>query len=148
LGGSEEARSVFSVRATFFVAFFGGGFASVAFTALNAQRLGRLRRDRLLLLFGALFFGGFYFAVGYATAAGLSLPVVGVLSEGERTVRTVGRILALGFSALAYLRHGASQRALNQAGRPSPSPWKAGLSCAALSVALSFSFLWLGAKLA
>lgn len=125
------ARPIYSVKATFFVAFFGGPLAVTLFSALNSKRLGRLRRD--LPAYGVAVVTVAAVAFLYAELAlDGSLFQLGTEARQEftRHYRWLSRGNAVVFCGAFYLLHRQAHRAQALLGQDPPSPWRAGIACA------------------
>lgn len=145
----------YSVRAGFFVAFFGGVYATLAFSAVSSRRLGRLRSDAWLYLLLALAWTGLVFWFGY-THGPRGLPSWWAMltvsrgegAEGMRVARYVSRACSLAAFGLSYLRLRQFYKAASLAGDAPPNPWKAAVGCALVGGVLTFAVLALGESLA
>jgi hypothetical protein len=139
LSGSRPIQPIYSVRAGFFTAFFGGPIASAVMTAVNAHRLGRLRKDAwvvvvgmaaaVMLLWWQMHLGGNEWL---RSALGRSGP------------RFASRIVAFGVFGLSSLVHRPFYRHMEFAGIDSPSGWRAGIGAvlvaAVITVGLALLF--------
>jgi hypothetical protein len=134
LQATGPAIAIYSIRASFFVAFFGGPLGIVLFTALNARRLDRLRKD------------GPWLMIGGAIAIGAMLAQIFLLDtarEGgsglvtSQNLRIANRALALLLCGAFYLMHRAQYRSMQFLGLESPDPWVPGFVCALLGVGIS-----------
>jgi hypothetical protein len=128
---SEGAKpiAIYSVRAAFFVAFLGGAGASILFTAINAQRLGRLSKDAWLLALGAVVIVGYSIAIGIALGDPSLLGTIGPFVASRSFVRFGGRALGLVLWGLAYAVHRPFHRAAEMMDLAPPKPWKPGIVC-------------------
>lgn len=129
LADTEAPVALYSLQAFYLTGFFGGPFAAVAFWGLNAQRLGRLRRELpWLLLFTLLTFA-------VLVALELWLP-----SAGGRpisfTERVLVRLYALGIVGTAWFRWRARYRAMQVTGLQSPNGTLPAIACILLGVVL------------
>jgi hypothetical protein len=146
LSDGTRATSIYSARAGFMVAFFGGGLASSIFGALNSRRLGRLGEDAWLYALGMLFFAGAAVAAGYAVAAGVDFATLGEDARRQGSaLRILSRALGLGFFGLVFLRHRRFYKATELAGEDAPSPWLPGLGCIAAATLISLVLAGIGA---
>lgn len=144
LGKGSGATAIYSVRAGFFVAFFGGPFAILIFSALNSRRLERLGRDAWI--YGMLGLVAVAFVVALTPIAVSSPPewlaaAVGWLGEGSRAVRNASRILALLFFGAVFLLHRAFHKAAQLQGLDAPSPWLPGLGAVLAGGVLSMAIV-------
>lgn len=128
------AIAIYSIRASFFVAFFGGPLAIVLFTGLNSRRLGRLRKD------------GPWLALGGAIAIAAMLAQIILLDEARgadgglvttQNMRIASRGLAILLCGGYYLMHRAQHRSVHFLGLDAPQPWVPGILCTLLGVAIS-----------
>jgi hypothetical protein len=136
LGSGASPQPLYSPRANFFVAFFGGPFAMIPFSALNAMRLRRLPAD--LPMYGAAVacaIGAFYALL--ETSAGAAVAAaLGYEETPARAYRFVSRALALVLWGAFHLRHRRFQRSAELLGGARPSPWLPGLACTVLGGAV------------
>ena len=134
--GAKSATAIYSVRASFFVAFFGGPFAIIFFSMINARRLGRLKDDAWVYALAAL--------VTIATLAlGVYLVGIGAFPEigdndARRWVRYGHRVVALLIFGALYLRHRPFYRAAEML-VDAPSPWLVGIGCVVASGVMQFA---------
>jgi hypothetical protein len=139
---------IYSKRAGFFVAFFGGVYATLVFNSINSARLRRLGRDgALYLAAGALWslalvwFG----SVGLSESPPQWLELFG---DAGRTVRYGGKVMAmLLFGAVAFL-HRPYYAAQEMGATEPPNPWVVGVGAALLSMAVTAAMVALGRGLA
>jgi hypothetical protein len=121
-GGSAEAG--FSQRAAFFVAFFGGPFAAVAFHAWNAHLWGRVAKDLPWVAATSLL------SAAFVAALSIGSPGPGEAGSSRDLTRLLSRAAALGVWGIFTLRHRALHRAQGLSGLAPRSPWLPGLACA------------------
>lgn len=140
-------RPLYSVRAGFLVAFFGGVYATLGFSALNTRRAGRLARDAWLYALAAVAWTGVLIAAGHALGTDGLPSWLGFAGTPQRGVRWVGRLTALALFGLVYLRHRALLKTQALVGTDAPNPWAAALLWVVLGAALSFAALTLGVAL-
>jgi hypothetical protein len=130
LTDSASAVSLYSVRANFIVAFFGGPYAAIALSYLNSRRLGRVRADVWVYALLALAWTAVIAWVS-ASTRGLGqpfgLPGLALLGDAKRDLRMLSRAIGLAVCGLLYLRLRRYYVADQLAGDTSPSPWKAGI---------------------
>jgi hypothetical protein len=149
LASDEQGVQVpYSARAGFMVAFFGGVFAIVIFSALNAKRLGRMRQDLVPhILVGLLMFAAVS-GVAYLDAQGVRFAIFELLGDAERGKRYFFRLVALGLFGLSYLLHRRYYRSADLMVTSFPNPWPWGIGSAVIGGALSLVALQLGKMLA
>jgi hypothetical protein len=143
----EVLRPPYSVRAGFFVAFFGGVFGAVAFGALNAVRTRRTMRDGVVLAILAA--SGAVFAVwsGYAVAA-RAVPAWLAQVAGERdSLRLLGRGLALASYGVVYLMQREIHETAAFRGQTPPSAWGPGILLVLVGISTQFVLAMLGGTL-
>jgi hypothetical protein len=135
LSSPRDVRSLYSVRASFLVAFFGGVYAAIVMGVANSLRAQRLPRD--LPLYLAAFVAWTIFLLWYTRALALGeLPAWSLwFGKPAKTLSVMGRALALAFFGIVYTRQRTLFRAAEALGVDSPSPWKVGLVACALSLA-------------
>jgi hypothetical protein len=141
LGREHDADGAYpySVRALVLTAFIGGPYALAGLLAFWAHRMNRLARDLvwLVVLAAVWTLALVLLARESAPASG---PLVGLsLSALDRdfAIRHGGRVVALGFVGLYYLRHRQLYRALESLGRASPVATLPAIVCSVLGLALS-----------
>ncbi|HZF16766.1 MAG TPA: hypothetical protein VE046_12575 [Steroidobacteraceae bacterium] len=124
LSGERPAAPIFSTRAQFLTAFFGGGFAALAIGTANSFRLGRLGRDLpVVLALAAAYFGYLYSLV--ATPLGRSA----VAFLGLRPTSVPVRLGGLAVFAILYLLHRTALRSAALTGEPPANPWITAIAC-------------------
>lgn len=148
LGGQRSAAALYSVRASFMVAFFGGVYASLLFSFLNSRRLGRTREDGWLYALIAGLWTAFLAWGGYALALDQLPDWLAPTGQHARDFRYIARACALLVFGGIYLRLRRFFRAADLAGMEAPSPWKPGLLVSAVAFGLNFAALAIGATLA
>jgi hypothetical protein len=129
LGSDQAAQPVYSPRASFIVAFFGGPVAAVLFSALNSLRLRRLPHD-LPVYAAALVV--FVAAVGWLLGTASGAALLGWMGAGEaerRGLRLTQRVFALALWGVFHARHRAFHRNAELMGVEAPSPWLPGIAC-------------------
>jgi hypothetical protein len=142
-----EHAALYSVRANFLVAFFGGVYATLIFSSLNSRRLGRARTDAALYLGIAAAWTATVAWCGYLLASGQWPDWLLLTGSAGRDARHIGRAVSLAVFGLLYLRLRPFYTAAQLGGRQAPSPWKAGLLAVAASAALTWLIGALGASL-
>lgn len=129
----HDQEPIYSVRAGFIVAFFGGPIATVLFSGLNSRKLGRLSRDLPIYLIVTLItFGILALALAQPELFGGDST-----TKPSQNVRVVIRVLALAAFGVFYFLHRSHYRAQELLGNDPPSPWVAGIACALLAMGLS-----------
>ncbi len=134
LAHAPPTRPLYSPRAGFFVAFFGGPFAAVGLGALNSRRIGKLQRERWLLLALALLWAVLFSALQSPHVAGL-LPA---WLTTPRSVRYATQIAGLACYGLIHQLHKQAQAAAALRDQPAPSAWLPGLATVVSAWALTF----------
>jgi len=137
---SAVVQPLYSVRALFFTAFFGGGAAGLWLSYLNARRLRRQRKDAVyLLLLGAVWLA-FQVDLILLTRDGVLLGAAwGNTGRGGRALTHLAALLVAG---VAFLPHRPFHRAMQVAGMSPASPWLAVL--ASVGVGLLTNLLAIG----
>jgi len=146
LQAAGRAIAIYSTRASFFVAFFGGPLAIVLFTMLNSRLLQRLGKDALWLAVGA------FVAIATMAAQVLLLDSANGQDSGWLTSQNM-RIASRGIAFLLcggyYLMHRTPHRSMQFLGLDSREPWAAGILCSMIGIGVSVAlstFLILGIK--
>jgi len=129
LQGETGALSIYSTRASFFVALLGGPFAILLFSALNSRRLGRLARDAGVLGFGAVATIALIVVASQQIEAGVEPSWLSWLGDGRRGLRAAVRVFSLLLFGLVYLSHRRFHKAQDLRGQAPPSPWAAAIAC-------------------
>ena len=142
------AEPLYSVRANFLVAFFGGVFAAAFFGGLNAMRMRCLERDGWFLGLAALLWSGFLVWAGQAFASDMVPDWMTYAGTAARTVRSAGTLGGLLLFGAIYLRRRAYFKAQDLAGVEVPNPWPAGLLALGISIVLSLLCVAAGLGLA
>lgn len=123
---SAPRTPIFSVNALIAAAFFGGAFAVPLIAMENARRLGRLKRDAVILVFALL-----------ATAAATLVLLPQVLLDSPETrgqLRLLNRVVGFAFVGGCYWLHRQPYRSLRMLGIQPASPWVAVIAAVALSI--------------
>jgi hypothetical protein len=126
-------KPMYSVRAGFMVAFFGGPIAATLFSALNSLHRNRLWKDL------PVYVAGLTLAVGLLVYA-LFEPEAfwfNASDTGLGSFRYVFRALGLVLFGAYYLLHKQLYRAEEFLGDKPPSPWRAGIACFLLGSLIS-----------
>ncbi len=138
----QAAHPIYSVKATFFVAFFGGPLAVTFFSALNSKRLDRLRRDLPVYVLGAVSVVIVAYVYSQQALDGSLFDLeTDARQEFTRHYRYLSRGHAIVLCGLYYLLHRSAHRAQELIGEGPPSPWRAGIACALADAALSVGAL-------
>ncbi|MDY7094127.1 MAG: hypothetical protein SX243_14250 [Acidobacteriota bacterium] len=147
LAARATAEPLYSVRASFLTAFFGGVFATSVFCGLSARRAGRLQKDLWILVLASVAWAVILVWAGHGIVTN-SLPAwLSVGDSSQRGVRYAGRVLGLALFGIIYLRHRFIYRALALVGDEPPNPWRAALTAIGGSILLSLLFVGLGVML-
>jgi hypothetical protein len=125
-------RPPYSVRAGFFVAFFGGLLASVGFAALSSVRTDRVARDAPVLGFLAAVGIALSVWLGYAAEAGTVPSFISAFGGEKQGARLFVRAAAIaGFGGI-YLLQRDMHVTRELRGQDAPSAWGPGiLACVA-----------------
>ena len=141
LESETSPTSIYSTQACFFVAFLGGPFAILLFSALNSRRLGRLARDAWIYVLGGIGVSIFVILMAQTVAAGAPPEALGWIGEGRRGLSNASRLLALVLFGIVFLMHRPFHRAARLSGDDPPSPWLPGLAATVIGAALSVAFV-------
>ena len=126
LSADGAIKPIFSTRAGFLLAFFGGGSAITFFSALNSERLGRLGRDLPAYLAGiGLIAGLVYLQVEHPRLLETAEENGETTSYAVVAHRALGLLLWGGY----YWLHNKHYRAMAVTGTRHPSPWIAAIGC-------------------
>lgn len=138
LEDANPPEPIYSVRAQFFTAFFGGPFAIIGLTALNAGLLGRLKAESWRYGVAAV--------VSLAVVAGLANAMVAEPpppwitdlfgEQSSKVFRWGSRAYALALWYVLYLQHRPFHKAAETMGLAPRTPWKAAGACIAAAVLL------------
>jgi hypothetical protein len=144
----RASEPIYSVRAGFMVAFFGGLYATLIFSFLNSRKLGRAREDLWLYVTLAALGTALVVWLGYAAISGELPSWLSFTDNRGRDSRYVVRAVALLMFGACYLRLRRFYTASQLAGQAPPNPWKPGLAACAVSVLLTLGAGALGAMMA
>lgn len=137
---SPEPVQLYSPYALFVTSFFGGAFAGLMLSGLNARAMGRLRQDRIWYVLGAvvsvIWLVGVVLFTKFETE--LATSIFG-------TARFAARLLVRGFgiamAAALYRLHRPQYKASEIAGADYRGAWKAGIACIVLAMVVQFIVL-------
>jgi hypothetical protein len=135
---------LYSLRAGFFVAFFGGPFAALGFAALNSRRARRLAADLLPFVVFALIAAACVVWTADLAASPAPPEWFSALGGKRRAPRTVVTGVAILEFGLIALRHRPLYAANELRGDKPPSAWVPGLAAVLLGQAVSLSLALLG----
>jgi hypothetical protein len=138
----------YSVRAGFFVAFFGGLFAAVIFGAINSRRADRLERDVAVLGLLACVGAGITTWMSYADVTHSMPGFIEALGGERHGVRLFGRGLGILGFGLIYLLQRDMHVARELRGQDAPSAWAPGILSGIAALVLSLGFALVGASIA
>jgi hypothetical protein len=125
-GASRLAAAPYSVQTGMWIAFFGGPMAAVAMIAINAWRVGRVRRDMVWVgLLAAAYVAWTFYIEATPSGAELRATLVGWL--GSRGPAYCDRFLALLVFLLGMLLHRSEQRSTDLFGLKRPNGWLMGV---------------------
>ncbi len=145
LASARDVRSLYSVRACFLVAFFGGVYGAVVMGVANSLRAQRLLRDWPLYLLAVLAWTAFLWWYTRAVFLGAPPPWAELFGKPSRTLSYVGRAVGLACFGLIYLRHRVLFRAAETLGVAAPSPWKIGILAVAVGAVATAGLAAIGA---
>ncbi|NHZ62409.1 hypothetical protein [Massilia genomosp. 1] len=125
---AAPAAKLYSLQSSFVLAFFGGPFAIILYSALNSWKL-RRPLDALVYL------AGLALAVTYLAAMLTRYaPLVSLIDViGNSAGEALWRALALALTGIVYLLHRKQHRSAALFGATSPSPWIPAIACAVLA---------------
>ena len=133
---AAPAANLYSVQSGFLVAFFGGPFAIILYSALNSWKL---RRPLEALAYLAAL------ALCVAVIAGITagwLPLAwlaGII--GNSAAEVVWRALSIALFGAFYLMHRKQHRSAALFGAKPPSPWIPAIVCAVLAYGMKIAVL-------
>lgn len=129
LSSEEQRVPIFSVRACFFTAFFGGPLAVTVLSALNSKRLTRLKKDLIFYFIGMAVFLVYLFIL-------LDIPEDANISEWMSSQRRENMIykygsrgLGLIFWAVFYYLHKQYHKTMSLFDMEPPNPWVSAIIC-------------------
>lgn len=130
----------YSTGAHFFTAFFGGPFAIILFSALNAAHMGRLQKDAWRYLLATIVS---FAAIMWVVSASLSIsPPAWMLSlfdgETSRAIRWGGRAFGLVVWLALWLPYRRYYKAAEIMGVEPKNPWGPAIACVAAAIAVQF----------
>ena len=122
---------LYSSRAGFIVAFFGGVVASVVFTLLNSRRLRRFNKDAWILAvcgLAAIAVRILLFEIPDGDLSFTELFVeLGKQRKADPLIRYAPRMTALGVWMVGYFMHAREYRAMKLSQLSPLNPWKTGI---------------------
>lgn len=124
----RDPVAAFSLRATFFTAFFGGPIAAVLIHGLNAEHFGRWERDRFALLVALIAALALLVCAAVLISRPDILPSLPEELRQTKNMRWLNRLSALVIWAALYWRLREPYRAARLVGGHRPA-WGAGLAC-------------------
>jgi hypothetical protein len=133
----------YSTGAHFFTAFFGGPFAIILFSALNASHMGRLQRDAwryVLAMILSLVAIGWVISV---SQSGSAPPWMVELfdSDTSRAVRWGGRAFGLVVWLALWLPYRRYHKAAEIMGVEMQKPWGPAIGCIVAAIMLQFAMV-------
>jgi hypothetical protein len=143
LSPETSHQRIYSQRALFFVAFFGGPLALLLLNALNSNKLNRLRRDLLPYLIALSLYVALLSVIIWSAPEGVSVwKWIAAQRRENFFFKYAPRIFALilwgGFAFLHRPFHKAAQLL----GDDPPSPWRAALSCFAVAMVADIALMY------
>ncbi|MBZ0113357.1 MAG: hypothetical protein K8J08_12920 [Thermoanaerobaculia bacterium] len=124
---------LYSIRAGFFTAFFGGVFATLILNGLNSWRLGRFGRDVWFYLGAGVLWTAVLLWFSNTLFQGSQAPWI----VNPRVLRNAGRVLALIILGRTYLSQRDAYKVQDFVGDDPPNPWPAALGAIAISIGLT-----------
>lgn len=144
LQGDLPTRPIFSSRAGFWVAFFGGVYASAIFSAFNLVRMRRLSRDAWICAAGVLLWTPLLVWLANAVAHPERAPEW-LLPIGTATaMRLAGRGCGMLLFAILYLRQRTLYTAQRLTSDESPNPWPLGIASCVAGTLVSYAVVIAG----
>ncbi len=140
---SGSRLNLFSIRACFFVAFFGGVFATAVFGLVNASRMSRGWRDGWIYVLAAIVWAVFVVWAAYGLTTG-TLPSWLRFAGSGRSLRYAGRFVALAVLGLMYLRQKTFFRTQELTGADPADPWPVALSAFAAAFFITSGLALIG----
>jgi hypothetical protein len=129
LSSEEQRVPIFSVRACFFTAFFGGPLAVILLLALNSNRLKRLKNDLFFYLVGTLASLVYLFIIlDIPEGADVSEWLVSQRHE-NMFYRYGSRGIGLFFWAAYYYLHKQYYKTMSLFDMEPPNPWIPAIIC-------------------
>ncbi|HET8938117.1 MAG TPA: hypothetical protein VFN67_31960 [Polyangiales bacterium] len=135
---ARPREPIFSARAGFLVAFFGGVHATLIFSFLNSRRLGRERTDAWWYALLALAGTAAIAVLAYLVESHQLPSWLVWSSDARRDVRTYSRACALVVFAVSYFRLRPYYTAAALSGHAPPNPWKAGIAASVAGAVITF----------
>ncbi|MFB9243593.1 hypothetical protein IV454_28330 [Massilia antarctica] len=130
------AAILYSAQSGFLLAFFGGPFAIILYSALNSWKL-RRPLDALAYLPALALSTAFFVAIqaGYA-------PLISVIDAiGAGGERILSRALAMALFGVVYLMHRKQHRSAVLFGAKPPAPWIPAIACGVLGYGMTWLVL-------
>ena len=139
--GTVGQATIYSTTAGFATSFFGGPFAAITLTGINAWRLRRLAADALPLL-GATALSVLV-VLFIANPAWFGQPD---LEFSRSATRLLHRAYALGLFGAFWLLHRRFYRGMAIMGLEAPNGWIIGIACVLLGVLMTSTLIWAAAR--
>jgi hypothetical protein len=145
LSTEGSGRSLYSSKALFFTAFFGGPIAVVLLSALNSRLLNRLKSDLIFyFLAGFLIFAFLYYVIVVPENA-QGIKWLGEFRRANPVFKYGPRVIALIFWVISYALHRKFHKAIAIMGLKPMKPWVPGIICTIvggiIQIGLVFSIL-------
>lgn len=138
----QSTGPLYSVRAEFLTAFFGGPFAIILFSALNANSMGRLKRDAwryVLVLIATVAFVFWMLALNATdTPPVWAREIFG--DELRRLIRWVIRGFSLVVWGMLWLPYRRYHRTAEVMGIAPSNPWLPAIGCVLAGFVVQFLF--------
>jgi hypothetical protein len=124
----HQLKPPYSVRAGFFVAFFGGILSAVGFAWLNSIRSQRIVRDAPWLAVLGLVGVALTIWIGYAAATQTIPGFISALDGDRQGVRLFGRAAGIFGFGITYLLQRDMHVTRDLRGQEAPSAWGPGIA--------------------
>lgn len=145
LDDERPPEPLYSARAEFFTAFFGGPFAILILSSLNARILGRLNKDMWRYVLGAII--ALCAVVGVTWLGMTDAPpqwyAEFVGDQGSRATRWISRGFALILWAALWWPYRRYHKAAELMGIGPRSPWAAAIASGVIGLGLGFVIIYL-----
>lgn len=129
LSNKEQRVPIYSVRACFFTAFFGGPFAITLLSALNSNKLKRLKNDLRFYFLGTFVYLVYLFIILDIPEGANVSEWVNIQRRENMFYRYGSRVMALIYWAVYYYLHKQFYKMMDIFDTVPPNPWKTAIIC-------------------
>jgi len=141
LAVEDSAQSIYSSRALFFTAFFGGPLALIFLAAKNSKMLNRLQTDIMIYIGAIIGFIVFLYFVIVVPENAEGLKWLGEYRRANPVFKYGPRALALVFWSIVYALHRPYHKAMTVMGLEPLRPWGQAILCSIIGAIIQMGIL-------